>query len=112
MTALKIVRSRSRVVGTALCIITALALCVPRQTNAAMVYGRILDEAGRVQPTLTFSVEDSAGKTVKENEKTDDKGGYSINLAPGIYRVKSGNKTAVIRSGSEPIRQDIHLRKP
>lgn len=112
MTARKIVRGRWRAIGTALYLMTALALCMPRQAHAGMVYGRIHDETGRVQPKLTFSVEDSAGKPVKENEKTDDKGGYSINLAPGIYRVKSGNKTAVIRSGSEPIRQDIHLRKP
>lgn len=88
-------------------VMISLAVCFPIPVAADLVYGRVHDKKGGV----TFCVEDSTGNVVKDNIKIDQHGRYRVFLPPGVYRVKfHDGRTGVIRSYSEPKRQDIYPR--
>lgn len=83
----------------------AFPFCFPFPADAGLIYGRVYNEEGKVQPRLKFTVN---GRPVT----TDEFGGFSILLPPGNYTVESGDgRTAVIQSHPQPIRQDIYFKQ-
>jgi len=100
--------------GVILSVTFALLLCFAISLEADMVYGRVYGAEGK------FKGGDKITLTNKEDEtpynvETDKYKRYSIFLPPGIYEVKfvkdNETWTAEIRSVTEPLRQDIYLKK-
>ncbi|NOZ25361.1 MAG: hypothetical protein GXO94_04625 [Nitrospirae bacterium] len=92
----------------------SLILCFAVAAEAGMVYGRVFGDPGVFRPGDTFVLM-KKDRVVRE-VKTDESGGYSIIIKPGIYRVlfKAEDGTlweAWIKSFSVPARQDIHLKR-
>ncbi|MBZ0159857.1 carboxypeptidase-like regulatory domain-containing protein [Candidatus Methylomirabilis sp.] len=100
-----------RFTGTGILLTATLAFIGPISADAGLVSGRVNDTKGKFQAGGTFRVKDSEGKVVNDRVKTDERGGYSIFLPPGIYTVEfSDGRGAVIQSHPEPLQQNIYLK--
>lgn len=108
---LRIGWDKLRLTGAGIALTATLAFFGPIRADAGLVSGRVNDAKGKFQPGATFRVKDSAGTVVNDRVKTNERGGYSVFLPPGIYTVEfSDGRTAVIQSHPEPIQQNIYLK--
>ena len=102
------------------CLIAAgVALLTTVPLHADMVSGRVYDSGGKAVAGKTFAVKNSKGACVKQFE-TDQAGNFGVFLPSGRYSVgypaadKDCSKVkdlGVIESYSQPVQQDIHLKK-
>lgn len=87
--------------------------------KADMVSGRVFDSSGKAVAGKSFTVKNSKGSCVKQFE-TDQAGNFGVFLSSGRYSVgfappnqdcSKFKDLGVIESYSQPVQQDIHLKK-
>lgn len=100
-------RARARL-WLALALLAGLHL----SARAEGVSGRVYGPDGKALPNTILTARPEKGPAV--DFKTDASGGYSVFLDPGRYVVSSradASLEGVIESYSQPVQQDIHLKK-
>jgi hypothetical protein len=95
-------------------LVLSFVFCLVVSSEAGMVYGRVFAEDRPLKrgDTLTFFDEkkNPLGATT-----VDERGGYTISVPQGIYRVEFRRDDSVwegwIQSTPQSVRQDIYLKK-
>ena len=102
------------------CLIMAgIVILTGTPLRADLVSGRVYDSSGKPVPAKSFTVKNSKGTCVKQFD-TDQSGNFGVFLSSGRYSVgyappnqdcSKFKDLGVIESYSQPVQQDIHLKK-
>lgn len=87
----------------------AFVLCFVIPARADLISGHVYGPDGKLLPNRAFLIVETNGRF-----KTDASGNFSVALDPGHYTVHPTNDNTLegsISSYSQPVQQDIHLRK-
>jgi hypothetical protein len=96
-----------------LCLATTLALCFSSVAAADVVSGRVYGEDGSPKASATFTAT-PVRKGQPVQFKSDASGNFSVYLDPGRHTITLSSDPTLegtVDSYSQPVQQDIHLKK-
>jgi hypothetical protein len=94
------------------CLLLMLFVCVSVHARADAVSGRVYGPDEKPLPNMVFVARSEKGLSVRF--KTDASGSFSVYLDPGRHTVHAEADESLegsIESYSQPVQQDIHMRK-
>jgi hypothetical protein len=100
-------------------VVAGIVIFASTPLKADMVSGRVYDSNGKPVTGKSFTVKNSKGSCVKQFD-TDQAGNFGVFLSSGRYSVgyappnqdcSKFKDLGVIESYSQPVQQDIHLKR-
>jgi hypothetical protein len=94
------------------CLVLAFVAGLAVPAGADGISGRVYGPDGKPLPNTTFTARPEKGEAI--DFRTDPSGNFSVFLDPGRYVVSfkaDASLEGVIESSSQPVQQDVHLKK-